>query len=160
MLHAPDYIGGMPYVERLRLPAWWWLVAIALVASLAVAVLAYVPIAQGLLVVGLFVLAVGVVMFTYGRTAVRVFDDTLWVGRYSIEGRWIAGAEALDRTESAKVMSSSSSTRDFLLTRPYIGDLVRVRLDDAADPHPHWLVSTRHASELAQAVSSISGNGA
>ncbi len=128
--------------------------------SLALAILAYVPLAQGLLVVGLFILAVAVVMFSYGRTAVRVSDDTLWVGRHSIEGRWIAGAEALDRTESLTVMSSGSSTRDFLMTRPYIGELVRVRLDDDADPHPHWLVSTRHASELAEAVSSISGGRA
>ncbi len=140
------------------MPAWWWLVAIVLVGSLALAILAYVPLAQGLLIVGLFTIAAGVVIFSYGQTAVRVFDGTLHVGRNSIDGRWIAGAEALDRSESAAVMSSHSSTRDFLLTRPYIAEIVRVRLNDAADPHPNWLVSSRDAGRLAQAVASISGD--
>ncbi len=139
------------------MPAWWWLITIALVGSLALAILAYVPLAQGLLIVGLFTLAVGVVVFSYGHTAVRVSDGTLHVGRHSIDGRWIAGAEALDRDESSRVMSSGASTRDFLMTRPYIGELVRVQLNDAADPHPHWLVSSRHTGKLAQAVAAISG---
>ena len=157
MLHAPGYIGGMPYLERLRVPAWWWLVAIVMVGSLAMAILAYVPLAQGLVVVGLFTLAVGAVIFSYGHTGIRVSEGALHVGRNRIECHWIAGAEALDRRESTAAMSSNANHRDFLMTRPYIGELVRVRIDDVADPHPHWLVSSRRAGELAEAVEAISG---
>ncbi|MGV8845505.1 DUF3093 domain-containing protein [Tessaracoccus sp.] len=152
MLQMPGYIGWMSYVERLRVPLWWWLVALALVASLAMAVLAYVPLVQGITVVGLLALAMGMVVFAYGHTAIRVTGTALHVGRHVVQGRWIAGVEALGRAESAHAMAGGADTRDFLVTRPYIGDLVRVTLNDAADPHPHWLVSSRRAEQLAEAV--------
>ncbi|MDO5736339.1 MAG: DUF3093 domain-containing protein [Propionibacteriaceae bacterium] len=145
----------MSYVERLRVPMWWWIVAVVLVASLALAVLAYVPTVQGIIVVALSCIAVGLMIHAYGSTSIRVADGALHVGRQSLEGRWIEDVEALDRAESTQVMSSGASTRDFLLTRPYIGELVRVKLNDAADPHPHWLVSSRNATQLAAALDTI-----
>ncbi|RMB60085.1 DUF3093 domain-containing protein [Tessaracoccus antarcticus] len=146
----------MTYVERLRVPSWWWLVAALLVASVAMAILAYVPWQQGVVIVGLFGLAVAVVVFSYGHTAVSVVDGVLHVGRYTLEGRWIAGVEPLDRDESAHAMAAGANPRDFLVTRPYITDLVRIRLNDAADPHPHWLISSRRPQEFAAAVEAIS----
>lgn len=150
----------MSYVERLRVPLWWWLVAVALVGSLAVAILAYVPFVQGLLVLGLFAITVGLVVFAYGHTAVRVMDGDLHVGRHRIEGRWIAGAQALGQKESEYAMSAGANTDDFLMTRPYIAQLVRIELNDAADPHPHWLVSSRRPEQLAVAVDAICGDPA
>lgn len=157
MLHAPDYIGRMSYVERLRVPLWWWLIALAFTASLALAILAFLPLAQGLIIVGLFAFATGTLVFAYGHTAVRVADGCVHAGRHSIDGKWIAGAEALGREESANAMSAGANPRDFLMTRPYIGELVRITINDAADPHPHWLVSSRRAEELAAAVTAVSG---
>ena len=139
------------------MPPWWWLVAFVLVASLALAVLAYVPSAQGLVVVGLSSVAVGLLIHAYGQTTIRVADGALHVGRHTLEGRWIESVEALDRSASSHVMSAGADTRDFLLTRPYIGELVRVELNDAADPHPHWLVSSRSATALAAALDTIKG---
>ncbi|MEO7586856.1 MAG: DUF3093 domain-containing protein [Arachnia sp.] len=150
----------MTYVERLRVPSWWWIVAALLVVSIALAVLAYVPSAPGFVVVGLFTLAVMAVVFSYGNTAIKVDGGVLHVGRHAIEGQWIAGVEALARDESAYAMAAGANPRDFLVTRPYISDLVRIRLDDAADPHPHWLVSSRRAEQLAAAVETISGRPA
>ena len=137
------------------MPSWWWLLVLGLVGSLALAVLAYVPLAQGLVVVVLFALAVILVVFAYGHTAVRVLDGALHVGRYTVQGRWIAGVEALDRGESTAAMTTGANTSDFLVTRPYIGSLVRIELNDAADSHPHWLISSRRAVKLAAAVESI-----
>lgn len=150
----------MSYVERLRVPLWWWLVALAFAASLALAILSFVPRMQGLIIVGLFALATALLVFAYGHTAIRVADGCVHVGRNSIEGRWIAGAEALSRVESADAMSAGADRQDFLVTRPYIGELVRITINDAADPHPHWLVSSRRPKELANAVTQISGGRA
>lgn len=160
MLHAPGYIGVMAYVERLRVPSWWWLVVAVLVASIALAILAYVPMELGVTVVALFGLGIVLVVFMYGHAAVRVTDGVLHVGRNALEGRWIAAVEPLDRAESAHALSVGANPRDFLVTRPYIADLVRIRLNDPADPHPHWLVSSRHAEQLAAAVESIRGDAA
>ncbi len=137
------------------MPLWWWLVALALVGSLAMAVLAYVPLVQGITVVSLVALAVGVVVFAYGHTAIRVSDSALQVGRHVVQARWIENVEALGGTESAHAMAGGADTRDFLMTRPYIGDLVRITLNDDADPHPHWLISSRRAEQLAEAVHSM-----
>ncbi len=147
----------MTFVERLRVPLWWWLIALLLVATAAVAILAYVPPVPGSIVLGLFALAVGLVVFSYGHTAIRVSDGALQVGRNAVAGEWIGGAEVLDRTASAHALSAGADISDLLLTRPYIGELVRVGIADAADPHAHWLVSSRRADKLAEAVRSISG---
>ncbi len=147
-------------MERLRVPVWWWLIALLLVVTAAVAILAYVPPIPGFIVLGLFAIAVGLVLFSYGHTAVRVSDGALHVGRNTVEGKWIGSAEMLDRAASAHALSAGADTSDLLLTRPYIGELVRVRIADAADPHAHWLVSSRHAGSLAEAVSAISGTAA
>ena len=145
----------MAYVERLRVPSWWWLVVAVLVASVALAVLPYLPRVLGLAVVALFGLATALVVSSYGHTAVRVSDGVLHVGRSTLEGRWIAAVEPLDRRQSTEALSSGANPRDFLVTRPYITDLVRIRLQDPTDPHPHWLVSSRRAEELASAVDAI-----
>ncbi len=150
----------MTYVERLRVPLWWWLIALLLVATAAVAVLAYVSPLAGGIVVGLFALAVGLIVFSYGHTAIRVADGALRVGRNAVEGQWIGGSSALDRTDTAHALSAGADTSDLLLIRPYIGELVRIKIVDAADPHAHWLVSTRRPEELAQAVAAISGHRA
>lgn len=150
----------MTYLERLRVPLWWWLLGLLLVATAAVAILAYVPPIPGFTVLGLFALAVGLVLFSYGHTAIRVADGALMVGRNTVEGEWIGSAEVLDRTASAHALSAGADTSDLLLTRPYIGELVRVRIDDAADPHAHWLVSSRRAGTLADALQAISKAGA
>ncbi len=147
----------MTYVERLWVPVWWWLIALLLVATAAVAVLAYVPPLAGVIVVGLIALAVALVLFAYGHTAIVVSDGELRVGRNAIGAEWIGGVEMLNRKASADALSIGADTTDLLLTRPYIGELVRVRLADAADPHAHWLISSRRAGELADAIRSTTG---
>lgn len=134
---------------------WWWPVASVFVISLAVAVFAYVPPAVGFVVVGAFALALAVLFVNYGRTRVSVIDGVLAVGRTSIEGHWIGGAVALSGQEAADALGRGANTRDFLQTRPYIKDLVRVEIADPADPHPHWIISSRRAAELAAAVNEI-----
>lgn len=137
------------------MPWVWWLLLVVLVVSLAAAVLAYVPIELGGVVVGLIAVALGVVLFSYGNAAVRVAGDTLWVGRHRLEGEWIDSAEALHGEDAATAVGVGADQRDFLHTRPYVKDLVRVKLADPADPHPHWLVSSRRATDLAAAITDI-----
>lgn len=142
----------MAYLERWRVPGWWWVVVVMLAVSLAVAVFAYVDPVAGAVITGVFTLAMVALALLYGRTAVRVDDDALSVGRFTLETRWIRDAEALVGPDAVAALGPGSDRRDFLQTRPYIADLVRVELDDPADPHPHWLVSSRNAEALASAI--------
>ena len=53
---------------------------------------------------------------------------------------------------AAHAVGPGADHRAFLFTRPFIRDVVKVTLDDPADPHPYWLVSTRDAAALAAAL--------
>ncbi|MPN07380.1 hypothetical protein SDC9_154650 [bioreactor metagenome] len=49
-------------------------------------------------------------------------------------------------------MGAGADVQAFLATRPYIRRVVEVTLADPADPHPYWLISSRHPEELADAI--------
>lgn len=139
----------MTYEERIPVPVWWWLAGLFLLASLAVAVYAYVEVwlASMVLVVAAIVIAVGLLGYSL---RIRVADGVLTVGRNRLEGEYVADAEPLDTMPTGR-----EGQDDFLLTRPFVRQLVRVVLDDPADPHPAWLVSTRRPAELVEAIRSI-----
>lgn len=132
---------------------------VLLAVSLAVAVFAYVEPVVGAVITGGFTLGMVLLALSYGRATVRVDDDGLAVGRFRLETRWIRSAEALTGPAAVAALGRNADRRDFLQTRPYIADLVRIELDDPADPHPHWLVSSRDAEALAEAVRERVGSG-
>lgn len=117
--------------------------------------MAYVQIEIGVAIVALFAVAVMAILVGYGSSRLRVADGALHVGRHMIEGHWIACAEPFDGASAAATAGPGANPKDFLHTRPYIAGLVRVTLDDPADPHPHWLVSTRSPEPLAEAINGI-----
>lgn len=151
------YIGAVAYEERFRLPWWWWAIGAALTVSIGVAVMAYVPWQVGTGIVVAFGVAVFAILFGYGNTRVVVTDQHLSVGRYRIERQYLAGAEAFTGAEAAQVSGPGADHRDLLVTRPYLPGLVRITLADPADPHPHWLISTRHPEAFARAVDAMAG---
>lgn len=79
-------------------------------------------------------------------------DRGFRAGRNQIEWRWISGATALDADAARAQVNSHLGHRAFLLTRPYVGSAVLLTLDDAADPHPAWIVATRRPEALAEFV--------
>lgn len=141
--------------ERLRAPAWWWLLVLLLVVTAAVAVFAYVSPPVGIAVTLFFLVGLSGILIGYGSLRVRVDQDQLQVGRFRIESRWIAGAEVVEGQAARDLLGAGADRRDFLLTRPYIDGVVRVRLDDPADPHPHWIISTRRPQQLADAIEQL-----
>lgn len=125
-----------------------------LVGSLAVAVLAYVDSTVGIAFSVAAAFAVVVLLIGYGLP-VTVDDEALAVGRFRLEGRYIATAEAYEGDAAQRAQGPDADHTALLQTRPYAKGLVRVVLDDPADPHRSWLISTRRPQELAEAVRSI-----
>lgn len=142
----------MNFSERLRVPAWWWVIVVLLVGSIAVAVFGYVPHAVSALVIGLLSISIILIIWGYGSLTITVDDHALQVGRFRLTGEWIAHAEVLDENQARDALGVHADVRNLLQTRPYVAGLVRVRLDDPADPHPAWLISSRRPDELADAV--------
>ena len=150
----------MAYEEQLLLPWWWWLGGLRLTASIGAAVFAYLPWQVSAVVTGLVAIAVAAVLVGYGSSKLIVNDGWLQAGRNRIETRWIESAEGFEGQAAAAAAGPQASRHDFLHTRPYVSGLVRVHLDDPADPHPHWLISTRRPEALAQAINDAVGEGA
>ena len=142
----------MTYSERLKVPALWLVVAALGLLSLAVAVFAYLPVGQSAAFTGLAVVGAAVGLYAYGRTPLTVDGEAFTAGRYRLERSYIADAEAITGADAAHAVGPGADYRAFLFTRPFIRDVVKVTLDDPADPHPYWLVSTRDAAALAAAL--------
>ncbi|MFT3886661.1 MAG: DUF3093 domain-containing protein [Arachnia sp.] len=145
----------MTYSERLHTPWWWWLVGIAFVGSIAVAVLAYVPPAVGIAFSVLAVVGVIALLFSYNRTSIVIDDAGLLAGPHRLEPEYIGGATAYEGEAARRAVGPDADTRAFLFTRPFLTSVVRVDLHDPADPHPYWLLSTRRPHELAAAIEEV-----
>lgn len=145
----------MTYSERLHIPWWWTLVGLLFVGSLAVAVLAYVDLVVGIVFSAVILLAAVLGMVLYGGTRLEVDERGFAAGRYRLAAPYIAGATALEGEDARASLGVQADHRAFLFTRPYLTGLVRIDLDDDADPHPYWLVSTRNPQALAAAIEKV-----
>lgn len=143
----------MSYSERLRVPSWWMLLGALFVASIAIAVFAYLEPWLAVTVITLSLLAVGLGIFAYGRTQLSVDREAFTAGRYRLEHAYIGEVTPYEGAAAREVMGPAADHRAFLFTRPYIVDVVRIDLVDPADPHSCWMVSTRRAQQLAKALS-------
>lgn len=128
------------------------MIGAGLAGSLGIAVVAYVPFWMGVVFAALSIGGVAGALVSYSRTAITVDQEALRVGRHLLERRYIAQAQAITGEAAAAAIGHQVDHRAFLFTRPYLKDLVRVDLNDPADPHPYWLLSTRRAAELAKAL--------
>ncbi|MFV0429643.1 MAG: DUF3093 domain-containing protein [Arachnia sp.] len=147
----------MAYEERLRVPVVWWLLALAFVGTIAVVMAAYLEWWVAVVVGGLVGGGVLAVLGSYGGLAIAVSDDDLRVGPNRLGAAYIGTVEALSGADAARALGPAADHRDFLRTRPYIEGLVKIQVDDPADPHPYWLISSRHPDRLGAAVTAIAG---
>ena len=142
----------MTYSERLHIPVWWIVLAIFFVASVGVAVIAYLELWLAITVIVLTLVGVAVGLFAYSRTQLRVDDDAFTAGRYRLEHEYLGAVSAYEGEAAREVLGPKADHDAFLFTRPYISGLVRIDVEDDADPHSCWLVSTRRPHELAAAL--------
>lgn len=149
------------YAERLVVPLRWWAVATMFWASVLLAFLVALPTTFAFLFAGLLAALTAALFLGYGGAAVTLADGVFRAGRAAVPVRVLAEPESLDADETRRVAGVEADARAYLLLRPYVRGAVRVRVVDAADPTPYWLVSTRHprtlASELAAAIDAAPG---
>lgn len=135
--------------ERLSLPLWWWLPAIAVAALLAAEVHMGYPGIRAwlpyLLLLPLTVATLGLL----GRTWVRLADGELCVGRAHVPIELIGEVEVIAPRDKRRTLGPELDPAAFMLHRAWIGPMVRVRLTDPADPTPYWIFSVRGAGRLA-----------
>ena len=137
------------FQERLA-PAWWMVLALFLAVPTTLLIFLPVNPLLGVLVgLALWLLLVG--LLWWSAPIVSLDGEVFRAGRARIERRYIAGMEALDGEEARAQKGTQLDARAFLVIRPWVHPVVKVTLNDPADPTPYWLVSTRDPERIVQA---------
>ena len=141
------------YDERLSVPWWWWPPALGVAVLLAAEIhMGYPGVrawAPYLLLAPLFAAA----LVGLGRTRVRVADGELHVGQAHVPLRFLGEVEVVSGEAKREALGPELDPAAYLVHRPWIGPVVRVRLTDPEDPTPYWVFSTRRPAALARALS-------
>lgn len=148
----PEPTSGPLYSERLWMPWWWWLIIGFFALSLVVAILAWVDSAPGVVAAALLCALCVAGILAAGWTHVSADESGLSVGPNRIEWLWVDRVRACDAATMQTILHSGHQVGSFIATRPWIGSGVVVRLADPADPHPAWIVSSRHPERLAAVI--------
>ena len=140
------------YRERLLPRIWVWLVLAGLAGMLAVAYGAAFGAATGWLV-WLIGLGIAVLLLWVTAPAVRVSRGELQVGAAAVPLDCIGTVEEVDAVRIRELRGPGADARLFTAVRPWSCSAgVLVAIEDPTDPHPAWLISSRHPDRLAQAL--------
>ena len=141
-----------PHDERLHVPLWWALPALAAVALFGGQLHGGFAGTRGVVsygVVGLVVVG-GLVAASLGR--VRVTGGRLEAGTARLPLDVVAAVHPLDRDQTRRALGPEADPSAYVVFRAWVPGAVLVELDDPADPTPYWLVSSRRPAALAAAV--------
>jgi hypothetical protein len=138
------------YRERL-MPTVWMYIFIALV--LPATLLVFLPISPpvGIAVAVLLYLgAIGTLVYT--APVIAVADGELRAGRAHIPVSLLGAPVAFGGEEATLERGRRLDARAYLCIRGWVKPVVRVPVQDPADPAPYWLVSTRTPEKLIAAI--------
>ena len=145
------------YRERL-VPSWpTWIVAAGLVAMISIAYGAALgswagwgtALASSALATALLIITAPVI--TVSTSGIRV-------GRANLPVRSIEDVVIVDRDRIRELRGPGSDGRVFVAVRPGAApDGILITLDDNDDPHPAWLLSSRHPDRLAASLAATMG---
>ena len=83
---------------------------------------------------------------------VAVVDGRLVAGQAQIPVHLLGEPAVLDRPSVLGAVGPGSDARDYVLLRSWLPGGVSLPVLDPQDPTPRWVVSTRHADRLAEAI--------
>lgn len=137
------------YVEVLRPPVSWWAMAAGVVVSVWWAFYVAAP-AQVAFVAAVVTAAVaGGALFRYGAVRVVTDDVGLHAGKAVLPWPYVGAVAVLGSDQLREQLGVKADARAHLLLRSYCREAVRVDVDDERDPTPYWVISSRHAQDLA-----------
>src|SRR5664279_3487056 len=137
------YSDAVTYAERLRPPILWWVVVALCASTFVIAVAVFLPGEIGL-----------ALAFT---ATVRVTPAGFGVARSSLAWAYVGSVTQLGKDEVRRRLGHDADPRAFVVYRSYADEALEIAVDDPADPHPYWLVSTHDAGKLATAIETARG---
>jgi hypothetical protein len=138
------------YSERL-LPGPWIFIITALV--IPASLLVFLPINETVgIVVAAVLYASCVFLLIAGSPRIEVTDRVFIAGRARIPIPNVGEAKGFTGAEATQERGPRLDARAWLVIRGWISPVVKVGVEDAEDPTPYWLVSTRHPRDLVNAI--------
>ncbi|WP_300078243.1 DUF3093 domain-containing protein [Propioniciclava sp.] len=142
----------MAYRERLAAPLWWWVLGLGLFVPTAAAIGfmlgPWVSLGAALTVAVLVAFALS----SFSATEIVVDAAGVRVGRSMLEWDYVGRVEVLDAAAADHLLGARADARAHVVQRPWLREGVRISVEDSADPHPYWLVSSRTPARCAAAI--------
>lgn len=111
--------------------------------------LTFLPISESIGVWSGLVATVLVTLLMIAKSArIRITEKTIEVSGASIERRFVTGVEVIAKPEAFVARGRELDPRAWIHFQGSVNTLVRVRINDPADPTPYWLFSTRHPERI------------
>jgi hypothetical protein len=143
---------GTAYRERWVVPWWGWVGLVAIAGLMAAEIhLGQPGVYSWAPYVTLFPLSL-VILVVVSRIKLSVDDAELRVDDAHIERRFLLAAEALAGEEKRRALGPELDPVAFVVHRPWVRGTVRIYLDDADDPTPYWILSSRRPEALLAAL--------
>ena len=142
--------GVTPYRERLW-PAPWLYISTALV--IPASMLVFFPISPIAGVVVAIVLYVGcVALLLAGSPRLEVTATDFIAGKARIPLELVGEVTGYRADEARLERGPRLDARAWLLIRGWIDPVIKVPVNDPADPVPYWIVSTRRPDSIIEAI--------
>jgi hypothetical protein len=139
------------FKERVGWPIWLWAFLLFLCGSLSLAI--WAALGNTWAEVSMLAQLVGLI-FLWQSTPleIKVVDDSLHVGPARIEKKYISNIVALSSEEMRILRGPKINTSAYMQIRFWISTGVKITISDPQDPTPYWLVSSKKAHQLADAL--------
>lgn len=140
------------YRERLGAPIWVWIVLMIGVLALTVALGAALGAIAAVATLIIFGSAVTWCLVVTALT-IEVTDTELKVGRAHIGWEYVGLVATLDESSTRLARGAGVDPRAFAAMRSLTAKKsVTIEVCDDDDPHPYWLMSTRHPDVLGEQI--------
>lgn len=130
---------------------WVWPVLIAATAGVAIAPISVL----GGVLTGVAVLVSLVAVFLVRVPVIEVTEETLQVGRATIERKFIGEVVGFRGEEAFKERGQRLNGLAFMNLRGWLDAVVRMEVTDPRDETPYWITSTRRPEELTAALGGV-----
>lgn len=151
----PPAAGRVVFDERLWVPWWGWLLALAIANVLAAEVHLGYPGVRAWLPYLLIVPPALALVGWLGRVRVRVADGELQAGPARLPLRYVGEVDVLSGAAKRRALGPDLDPAAFVLHRGWVRWAVRLQLTDPDDPTPYWVVSTRRPERLAELLRAV-----
>ena len=138
------------YREKLW-PSAWLYIATGLVIPASLLVFLPINVFVGV-AVAIALYAACVAALLIGSPVVEVTSTHFIAGRARLPLAITGTAEAFDGIEASAERGQRLDARAWLLIRGWVSPVVKVAVNDAADPAPYWIVSSRHPEAVVAAI--------